>query len=164
MSLAFEKPNLNLTVLHALMQQQGEGVEMALLARLLDMIAPTNAQAASAPPAKSPQRATIHASTRNPVTNPWHAVSIEGAHPACKTASRLKGQRFLAREAPTLPLADCSPQHCRCRFRHQEDRRRSFESLTTGSLTLPIPRRRAEDQLVQPALRYAELFNSSDAR
>ncbi|MCC7460861.1 MAG: hypothetical protein IT480_00210 [Gammaproteobacteria bacterium] len=61
---------------------------------------------------------------RHHVQNPYHAVAIHcGRGRACRTARRLEGQRFLAREAPRLPLPDCDSATCSCRYRHYEDRR-----------------------------------------
>ena len=58
------------------------------------------------------------------VRNPFHAVAIDcGRGRACQTARRLQGQRFLASEAPRLPLADCDSATCACRYQHYEDRR-----------------------------------------
>lgn len=54
----------------------------------------------------------------------WHAVTIVTPGHACDAASSLKGHRFLAREAPRLPLEACpSPEYCRCTYRHFTDRR-----------------------------------------
>jgi hypothetical protein len=55
----------------------------------------------------------------------FHGVSI---HPdsssGCEAASALENVRFLADEAPMLPLSDCSnPAGCRCRYQHYDDRR-----------------------------------------
>ena len=57
------------------------------------------------------------------VTNPYHAVSIK-AGPNCeKTALQYGQQRYLSREAPTLPLPTCNPKACTCRYLHHDDRR-----------------------------------------
>jgi hypothetical protein len=56
--------------------------------------------------------------------NPWHAVSIAPGPGACKAAVELLGQRFLSREAPTLPLKDCDKATCTCRYEHHENRRK----------------------------------------
>lgn len=70
--------------------------------------------------------------------NPYHAVSIvPGAH-ACAAADRFKGQRFLSRVAPRLPLPTCDAPYCGCHFKHHKDRR-------VG------PRRRSEIGMMEPA-------------
>jgi len=54
----------------------------------------------------------------------WHAVSIKSSSSACPAATAAKGQRWLSREAPQLPLPGCTrPDTCRCTYRHHEDRR-----------------------------------------
>ena len=53
----------------------------------------------------------------------YHAVSIHYAEGACAAAKALSGQRFLATDAPRLPLPDCDASHCRCFFAHHDDRR-----------------------------------------
>jgi hypothetical protein len=57
-------------------------------------------------------------------TNPYQAVSVVACPQACAAACNLQGQRFLARQAPRLPLPDCDrPAACRCRFEKFIDRR-----------------------------------------
>jgi hypothetical protein len=55
---------------------------------------------------------------------PFQAVSIfRGVH-ACEMAHRFSEHRFLAREAPTLPLSGCTqPATCECRYLKHGDRR-----------------------------------------
>jgi len=55
--------------------------------------------------------------------NPWHAVSIIPGEHACAAAYRFAGQRFLASQAPRLPLPTCDVAYCTCRFKHHNDRR-----------------------------------------
>ena len=56
--------------------------------------------------------------------SPYHAVSVRIGESACLAAKTIEGKRFLAAEAPQLPLAECSSgEDCRCRFVHHEDRR-----------------------------------------
>jgi hypothetical protein len=58
------------------------------------------------------------------VRNPYHAVSIEGGRGrACRTVRGLAERRFLAHEAPRLPLAGCDSPVCSCRYQHHDDRR-----------------------------------------
>lgn len=58
------------------------------------------------------------------VRNPYHAVAIEcGRSRACRSARSLQGRRFLAGEAPRLPLSGCDNGTCVCRYQHFEDRR-----------------------------------------
>ena len=76
-------------------------------------------------------------STHYTISNPYHAVSIVPGESSCRAARDLRLRRFLSREAPPLPLADCTASTCRCSYRHYEDRR-------TKS-------RRASDRIGRPA-------------
>jgi hypothetical protein len=54
----------------------------------------------------------------------WHAVHVAPGKGACPAAIALGKRRFLAKEAPRLPLPDCtSPDKCTCSYRHHKDRR-----------------------------------------
>jgi hypothetical protein len=53
----------------------------------------------------------------------YHAVSIRFEVNACNAAKALAGTRFLATEAPDLPLPECEMTLCKCRFVHHKDRR-----------------------------------------
>jgi len=56
--------------------------------------------------------------------NPFHAVSVRGnRRPLCRAARELGEQRFLAREAPALPLVGCDSAGCSCCYVHHDDRR-----------------------------------------
>jgi hypothetical protein len=73
-----------------------------------------------------------------PTVRLFHGVAVKapGGH-ACAAVVRIEGQRFLADEAPQLPLEGCSHvDRCRCVYVHFQDRR-------TGS------RREADDGLPQ---------------
>lgn len=65
--------------------------------------------------------------TAKQTANQFHAVSIQPCKGACSAAKALRGQRFLAREAKTLPLADCNVANCQCTYRHYADRRAGEE-------------------------------------
>jgi hypothetical protein len=67
----------------------------------------------------------------------WHAVEVVPGRFACPESRALVRRRFLSREAPRLPVPDCStPWRCQCVYRHFSDRR-------TGA-------RRAEDRGLPP--------------
>jgi len=57
------------------------------------------------------------------VTNPYHAVSIKAGASCRQTALRYGLHRYLAQEAPSIPLPTCDTKNCRCRYLHHEDRR-----------------------------------------
>jgi hypothetical protein len=54
----------------------------------------------------------------------WHAVSVVSSSQSCEAARALKERRYLSREAPRLPLPDCTQAElCRCSYRKYTDRR-----------------------------------------
>ncbi len=53
----------------------------------------------------------------------YHAVSVKPGAYACSEANDIAGQRFLATEAPEIPLPGCTSSNCECRFVHHNDRR-----------------------------------------
>ena len=57
------------------------------------------------------------------ITQEFHAVSIQPGIRCCHQARALQGQRFLSREAPPLPLKNCTCGSCTCHYEHHEDRR-----------------------------------------
>jgi hypothetical protein len=58
------------------------------------------------------------------VSTRWHAVTVVLHESSCAAAALCRNTRYLAGEAPRLPLADCPhPNDCHCTFRHHEDRR-----------------------------------------
>jgi hypothetical protein len=51
-------------------------------------------------------------------------VSVVLRESSCAAAALCRNQRFLARQAPMLPLPKCAHPHaCPCTYRHHEDRR-----------------------------------------
>ena len=85
---------------------------------------------------------------------PWHAVSIVGGANACAAATAISGKRFLAAEAPLIPLPKCTASHrCKCAYRHFPDRRtlqrrasdRGMYGKRTGHDRREKRGRRAED-------------------
>jgi len=54
----------------------------------------------------------------------WHAVTIVLQTSSCAAAAMCRNTRYLSRDAPHLPLANCPNSHdCPCTFKHYEDRR-----------------------------------------
>ena len=54
----------------------------------------------------------------------YRAVSIAPSMECYAAAKDVAGKRYLMREAPQLPLVNCtSPENCSCKFRKHADRR-----------------------------------------
>jgi len=58
-----------------------------------------------------------------PVSNRFHAVTISVGQGACPAVQALAKSRFLAKEAPRLPLDECTAAACHCAYKHHDDRR-----------------------------------------
>ena len=72
----------------------------------------------------------------------YHAVAIRPAKDACEAAKEAAGQRYLSKDAPLLPLKDCTrPEHCACRYQHYDDRRAGPRRESEGA---PPPQERGE--------------------
>lgn len=56
-------------------------------------------------------------------TASFRAVVIRTGSGCCDAVRALAGQRFLASEAPGLPVAGCNRTQCRCSFQRLGDRR-----------------------------------------
>jgi len=52
----------------------------------------------------------------------WRSVRIRSGLIACKAVSSIKGRIFLAPDAPSLPLENCT-EDCRCHYVFLDDRR-----------------------------------------
>jgi hypothetical protein len=65
---------------------------------------------ASAAPLRAPSR--------------WHAVAIKPKGECCDAVQASRARRFLSKEAPRLPLAECTRSDtCTCVYKHHADRR-----------------------------------------
>jgi hypothetical protein len=90
-----------------------------------------------------PAAATGKPATTAARAEPWHAVSIVSRSTTCDAVLMRRGQRFLSREAPRLPLPECDrSETCRCVYRHYPDRRagprRSNETGGPPVRTAPV--------------------------
>ena len=75
---------------------------------------------------KKPTRSTTPTGSAGPLhrSTPWHAVSVVPGRWCCDAARGLGTGRFLSRDAPRLPLAQClEPHSCSCAYKHHADRR-----------------------------------------
>ncbi len=71
-------------------------------------------------PAPSSPSAT---SERAKAVDNYQAVSIEIPKNSCVAVQRHRGRKFLASQAPALPVSGCGHANCCCRFIRYEDRR-----------------------------------------
>lgn len=53
----------------------------------------------------------------------FHSVSVVNNGNGCEKANALSGKRFLSKEAPELPMEECTQANCLCRYQHHQDRR-----------------------------------------
>ena len=66
------------------------------------------------------------------------AVEIRPRSGACDAARSLVGRRFLAKDAPTLPLQGCAAAKCSCSFSKLTDRRTEGRRLEHGGLSASL--------------------------
>ncbi len=79
--------------------------------------------------------------------DPWKAVAILADDSACEAARQLRGQRFLSRDAPRLPLRECTRQNqCQCKYRHLKDRRGPPRRAEDESAFLRVPKKIPKEQ------------------
>ena len=65
----------------------------------------------------------VYSAALQPQHHPFHCVVVEARGEACEAARTLASMRFLATDAPHLPLPECSAAVCTCVYHHFEDRR-----------------------------------------
>ncbi len=51
------------------------------------------------------------------------AVTVKPCAECCQAAKQIRGRRYLANQAPNLPLDGCTSGACSCSYVHYEDRR-----------------------------------------
>jgi hypothetical protein len=93
----------------------------------------------------------MHKRTYRIRVEPWSAVRLVTRGHACARATALTSKRFLAREAPALPLRGCTfASACNCRYQHYVDRRagpRRDDDVSGGRTTkAPVERRSSRDR------------------
>ena len=66
---------------------------------------------------------------------PYQSVGIYHGTVCCAAAKNIEGYRFLARNSPQLPLADCTLRNkCECRYMKFQDRRGGSRRLVEFGL------------------------------
>jgi hypothetical protein len=78
------------------------------------------------PPAAAPPTAT---QTKPPPARKrsYFGASLQPGPNACHAAKALSGKRYLANEAPKLPLSDCNAATCTCQILPHSDRRAGYD-------------------------------------
>jgi hypothetical protein len=72
--------------------------------------------------AKKPARSTPAKSA--PTGKDYRSVAVTPGVKCCSAANDILGKSYLFREAPRLPLANCTmPTNCSCKFKKASDRR-----------------------------------------
>ena len=71
----------------------------------------------------------------SPSSKNYRGVSLHLGDHACECVCHVRGQRFLASDAPALPIYGCTNPECDCTYVHHEDRR-SGEDRRHLSLTM----------------------------
>jgi hypothetical protein len=69
------------------------------------------------------QRKRVEPSPRRKPAHHYRAVAVRHSLLSCQAVNRLDGKRFLATEAPSLPVKGCDVWPCRCRYEYLADRR-----------------------------------------
>jgi hypothetical protein len=90
---------------------------------------------AEAPPRRETPRSDPPAAPRSKLGGRFSAVQIRARSGACRPAQLLQGQRFLAKDAPLLPLPECKAPRCSCTFSKLPDRRSDGRRLEHGGLS-----------------------------
>jgi hypothetical protein len=86
---------------------------------LTDVISSLFGRRRPVPPAIQEPRA----GSRQWISNPYHAVGIAPGLCACEAVRPFVKKRYLAREAPDLPVVGCTERKCVCHYKHFDDRR-----------------------------------------
>lgn len=77
----------------------------------------------------------------------FHAVEVRCSTRGCPASQSLRGKRFLAVEAPTLPLERCNRvAHCQCQYRHFADRRQGPRRAQELGIPPPLKQRDVDER------------------
>ena len=53
----------------------------------------------------------------------WRSVRVRPGKISCKRVAAITDQIFLSKDAPSLPLENCTTKGCRCHYAFLDDRR-----------------------------------------
>lgn len=105
----------------------------------------------------NPSAPRVKEGTRAKEGGRFAAVQIRPRLEACRAAQAIEGVRFLAKDAPALPLPKCSEKKtCSCVFSKLPDRRTGGRRMTGGlhsSLFISANRRTTPDRRRAPVRR-----------
>lgn len=88
----------------------------------------------------------------------WRSVRIRPGLICCEHATAMSEQIYLAKEAPHLPLPECTESDCRCHYLFLDDRRSGEDRrVNLGKLADFFPTS-AEDRRQVPGRRMADLL------
>ena len=79
------------------------------------------------------RRKRIELTARRKPSHRFRAVAVRHSLLSCQAVSTLDGKRFLATEAPSLPVKGCDVWPCRCRYEYLADRRQEERRSLYGS-------------------------------
>jgi hypothetical protein len=80
----------------------------------------------------------IPPATRAKAGGRFSSVEIRPRGSACRASRLLEGQRFLSKDAPALPLPECTAVRCSCAFSKLRDRRTDGRRLDHGGLSASL--------------------------
>src|SRR5262245_44551845 len=99
------------------------------------LVARREAPTSEPPPRREAPRPEASPAPRTKLGGRFSAVQIRARAGACKAAQLLQGHRFLAKDAPILPLRECKADRCTCTFSKLPDRRSDGRRLEHGGLS-----------------------------
>ncbi len=75
----------------------------------------------------------------------WHAISVESKALSCAASHELRKKRFLSKEAPILPLTECTKRaSCPCTYKHHDDRRNKPRRGSGSGISPNVSKQAAE--------------------
>ena len=98
-----------------------------------------------------------HPVSLEPQHHPFHCVVVEARGDACEAAHKLADMRFLATDAPHLPLPQCSAAVCNCVYHHFEDRRHHLRRDPYAHRPHPSSAQPAQDRRLHGGRRRTDL-------
>ena len=87
----------------------------------------------------------------------WRTVRIRPGLIACERVASLEHQLFLSREAPELPLPNCTENDCHCHYVFFDDRRSGLDRRAIPGRPGDIPESRERDRRRSHGRRVGDL-------